>query len=217
MDYYELVRGPLAFAAFSIFILGTIFRLLLFYWKSTNPKMLYPEKSLPNGIKSVILGLLPFATRFMRERPFFTAVTVLFHISAILVPLFFFSHIVLWVESYGINWSSIPDGMADVMTLFVLFACVFFFIRRLQVPEVRQVSQKSDYFLILTIFIAFLTGFLAFHQIGPYRPMLITHILVSEILLVLIPFSRMFHMITYPFSRYYMGEDFGNVLKSEDW
>lgn len=217
MDYYELVRGPLAFLTFAVFILGLCFRLFQFYWQGTNPKMLYPGKSLSSGFTAIFLGVVPFATRFMRERPLFTVITVLFHTCVIVIPLFFLSHTVLWVESYGLLWSNIPDGMADVMTLFVLFACLFFFIRRVRVPEVRQVSQLSDFLLILAIFVSFLTGFMAFHQMGPYRPMLITHILSSEMLIVMIPFSRLFHMIIYPFSRYYMGEDFGNFLKSKDW
>ncbi len=119
------------------------------------------------------------------------------------------------------NWDTdgdnIPDGMADVMTLFVLFACIFFLIRRITVPEVRQVSQLSDFLVIGAIFVSFLTGFLAFHQVGPYRPMLIAHILTGEILIVMIPLSRLFHMVVYPFSRYYLGEDFGKPLKANDW
>jgi nitrate reductase gamma subunit len=107
--------------------------------------------------------------------------------------------------------------MADIMVFFVLFACIFFFIRRLLVSEVKMVSQISDYLILIVIFAVFLSGFLAFHQIGPYRPILILHILSSELLIVMIPFSKLLHMIVYPFSRYYMGADFGNVLKPSDW
>ena len=148
---------------------------------------------------------------------FFCHLTVLFHICVLVIPLFLLSHIILWFESYGLLWANIPDGMADVMTLFVLFACIFFLIRRITVPEVRQVSQLSDFLVIGVIFISFLTGFLAFHQVGPYRPMLIAHIISGEILIVMIPFSRLFHMFVYPFSRYYLGEDFGKPLKANDW
>ncbi len=217
MDFYELVRGPLAMISFAILILGTCFRLVSIYLKGTNPKMLYPKENLTNGFTSIFKGIIPFATRFMRERPIFTIITFLFHISVLLVPLFFVAHIVLWFESYGILWKGISNGLADAMTLFVLFACVFFFVRRLQVPEVKMVSQRSDYILLILIFICFLTGFLAFHQMGPYRPVLILHIFSGDILIAMIPFSRLWHMIAYPFSRYYMGADFGTPLKSNDW
>lgn len=217
LDFYELVRGPLAMISFAVLILGIGFRLISFYTKGTNPKMLFPKENLTNGCRSVVTGLIPFGTRFMRERPLFTIITVFFHLSVLLVPLFFMAHAVLWFESYGLFWQNISNGLSDIMTIFVLFGCIFFFIRRLMVPEVKMVSQASDFLILILIFISFLTGFLAFHQWGPYRPMLIGHILSSEILIVMIPFSRLWHMIAYPFSRYYMGADFGQPMKTQDW
>jgi len=127
------------------------------------------------------------------------------------------AHSVLIFESYGVLWKNISNSLADFMTLFVLFSCIFFFVRRLVITEVRMVSKRSDFILLIIIFISFLTGFIAFHQMGPYRPFLILHILSSEILIAMIPFTRLWHMIVYPFTRYYMGADFGSVLKTRDW
>ncbi|MCP3875569.1 MAG: respiratory nitrate reductase subunit gamma [Desulfobacteraceae bacterium] len=217
MDFYEFVRGPLAMISFAILILGTCFRLVSFYLKGTNPKMLNPKENLANGFKGIMFGLIPFATRSMRGKPLSTIIIFFFHISVLLVPIFFMAHIVSWFESYGVLWRGISNGLADIMTLFVLFACIFFFVRRLVVPEIKMVSQTSDFILLILIFASFLTGFLAFHQMGPYRPFIILHLLSSEILIAMIPFSRLWHMIIYPFSRYYMGADFGGSLKSNDW
>jgi len=217
LDFYEFVRGPLAIISFAILILGSCYRMIGFYSRGTNPKLLYPKENLTHGFMSTAYGLIPFATRFMRKRPLFTCITFLFHLCALLVPLFFLSHIVLWFESYGFLWRTLSDGMADIMTLFVLFACIFFFARRMIIPEVKMVSQTSDFLILILIFISFLTGFLAFHQLGPYRPVLITHIIAGEALIAMIPFSRLWHMMVYPFSRYYMGADFGAVLKARDW
>ena len=217
MDFYEFVRGPLAWLSFAVLISGSGFKLFSFYIKGTNPKMLYPKENISNGFWSILTGLIPFATRFMRDRPLFTIITVVFHISALIVPVFFMAHIVLWFESYGILWQNISNSLADIMTLFVLFSCIFFFIRRLVIPEIKMVSQTSDFVLLVLIFLSFLTGFLAFHQMGPYRPLLILHILSCEVLIAIIPFTRLMHMIMYPFSRYYMGADFGTVLKARDW
>ncbi len=217
LDFYELARGPLAMISFAILIIGIGFRLSEFYRKGTNPKMLYPKENLNNGFKSIIFGVIPFATSFMRKRPIFTIIAMLFHLCVILVPLFFMAHMVLWFESYGFAWRHISNQAADIMTVFVLGACIFFFIRRLVIPEIKMVSQPMDFILLTLVFASFLTGFMAFHQIGPYRPLLIGHILSSEVLIAMIPFSRLMHMIVYPFSRYYMGTDFGNVLKANDW
>jgi len=217
LDFYEFVRGPLAMISFAVLIFGICFRLVSFYLKGTNPKMLYPKENLSNGIRSIITGIIPFATRFMRARPLFTIITISFHLCALLVPLFFMAHSVLIFESYGVLWKNISNSLADFMTLFVLFSCIFFFVRRLVITEVRMVSKRSDFILLIIIFISFLTGFIAFHQMGPYRPFLILHILSSEILIAMIPFTRLWHMIVYPFTRYYMGADFGSVLKTRDW
>lgn len=217
MDVYELVRGPLATLSFAILFMGIFYRIGRFYFKGTNPKMLYPKENLTNGFKSIIYGVVPFATRFMRERPVFTLVTFIFHISVVIVPVFFMAHIILWFESFGVLYSGISNTLADVMSIFVLAACIFFFIRRITIKELKLVSQPSDFIFLGLIFLSFMTGFLAFHQIGPYRPMLILHILCSDILIAMIPFSRLWHMIAYPFSRYYMGVDFGSPLESKDW
>ncbi len=217
VDFYELVRGPLAMLSFAILVIGICFRLVTFYSKGTNPKMLYPKENLNNGFRSMMIGVIPFATRFMRERPLFTMITFLFHVCVLIIPLFFMAHIVLWFESYGLLWQGISNTLADYMTLFVMFACIFFFIRRLTIKEIKMVSQPSDFILLILIFVSFLTGFLAFHQFGPYRPILIVHILSCDIFIAMIPFSRLWHMIAYPFSRYYMGADFGPSLEARDW
>jgi len=217
MDYYELARGPLTMIAFAVLIVGSCLRLVSFYLRGKNPKMIYPKENLTNGFRSIVTGLVPFATRFMRQRPLFTVVTFVFHACVLLVPLFFTAHIVLWYESFGVLWQNIPNSLADIMTLFVLLACVFFFVRRLVISEVRMVSRPSDFVLLALIFVSFLTGFLAFHQFGPYRSILILHILSSVVLIAMVPFSRLWHMVIYPFSRYYMGADFGANLNSRDW
>jgi nitrate reductase gamma subunit len=217
LDYYELARGPLATLAFFIFFIGVFYRFGTFYFKGTNPKMLYPRENLTNGFKSIFFGIIPFATRFMRQRPVFTVITFVFHLGVLLVPFFFTAHIVLLYESFGIVYQGIANTLADILTLCVLAGSVFFFARRLMIKELRLVTTPSDYILLILIFIAFLTGFFAFHQIGPYRPMLILHILCSDVLIAMIPFSRLWHMIAYPFSRYYMGADFGPPMKAQDW
>jgi nitrate reductase gamma subunit len=217
LDYYELARGPLATLAFFIFFIGVFYRFGTFYFKGTNPKMLYPRENLTNGFKSIFFGIIPFATRFMRQRPVFTVITFVFHLGVLLVPFFFTAHIVLLYESFGIVYQGIGNTLADILTLCVLAGSVFFFVRRLMIKELKLVTTPSDYILLILIFIAFLTGFFAFHQIGPYRPMLILHILCSDVLIAMIPFSRLWHMIAYPFSRYYMGADFGPPMKAQDW
>ena len=107
--------------------------------------------------------------------------------------------------------------LADGMTLWVILACLYFMGRRIWVPQVKQVSRPSDFVLLIIILLTFLSGFVAYHQWGPYRPILILHIISSEILLVTLPFTKLGHMLFFFFSRAYMGVEYGKVLKGRHW
>ena len=61
------------------------------------------------------------------------------------------------------------------MTLVVIFACIFFIIRRLVRPEVRNVSYLSDFLLALLVMAPFVTGYVAHQQWLPYKTMIIIH------------------------------------------
>ena len=113
--------------------------------------------------------------------------------------------------------AGLPDLLADLMSLWVILACVYFLVRRWMVPEVKKVTRPGDFLLLIIIFATFLTGFLAYHQWGPYRPILILHVLSGEILLVAIPFSKLRHMLFFGFSRAYMGAEYGKVLDASEW
>ena len=217
MDIYELVRGPFAWIALAIFILGSLYRvifLLLTGKKESTPNY---SKGAKDAARSVLHGLLPFGSTTMRKQPLFTIVTFLFHLCVIILPIFLLAHIVLWYESWKILWWSLPDMLADAMALWVMLACLYFIGRRLVVPEVKEVSRPGDVVLLIIILLTFLSGFLAYHQIGPYRPILILHVISSEVLLVILPFSKLGHMLFFYFSRAYMGAEYGKTLKARDW
>ena len=70
---------------------------------------------------------------------------------------------------------------------------------------------------IIFLLLTFLSGVLAYHQWGPYRPILILHVISSEILLMTLPFSKLGHMLLFYFSRACMGAEYGKILKACDW
>jgi len=217
MDIYELVRGPFAWVALILFIVGSLYRIAAMLISGKKEPSLYPATSLKDGLRSILHGLLPFGSTYMRRQPLFTVVTIGFHLGVIILPLFLLAHTVLWYESWDILWWSLPDLLADIAAVWVMLACVYFLVRRSTEPEVKQVTRPTDILLPAIVLLTFLTGFLAYHQWGPYRPMLILHILAGEILLVTIPFSKLGHMLFVMFSRAYMGAEFGKVLKAREW
>jgi nitrate reductase gamma subunit len=214
---YELVRGPLVWIAFLGFFGGTLYRLITMALLAKKEKVVYPTYSFRYGLRSVVHWLIPFASRNMRMKPLFTIVTFAFHLCLLLTPLLLLGHNLLWRESWGVSLWSLPETVADAMTLVVVFACLFFMIRRLAAPEVRNVSYLSDFLLALLVMAPFVTGFIAHQQWLPYRPMLIIHIISGALWLLLIPWTRLVHMLWFPFTRAYMGSEFGAVRNSRDW
>ena len=217
MDIYELVRGPLAWVALAIFVLGSLYRIVFLLYTGKNEPVLDASSSAKDAVRSILHGLIPFGSTYMRRQPFFTIISFVFHLCVVILPIFLLAHTVLWYESWEIQWWSLPDLLADLMALWVILACVYFIFRRLHIREVKQVTRPMDFGLLIIILLTFLTGFLAYHQWGPYRSILILHIISSEILLVVLPFSKLGHMLFFGFSRAYMGSEFGKVLEPRDW
>jgi nitrate reductase gamma subunit len=169
------------------------------------------------SLRSILHWIIPFATVNWRRHPVLTIFTFAFHICLIVTPIFLLSHIILWQEAFDISWWSLPDAVADVMTVIVIASCVFFLVRRFTQPEVQFVTSASDYVILAIVAAPFVTGFLAYHQWFAYQTMMILHIVSGEIMLAAIPLTRLNHMIFSPLTRAYMGSEFGKVRHARDW
>jgi len=214
---YDFVSGPLVWIAFIGFFSGVIYRIVTMARLARKDKVVFATFDAKYGLRSLLHWIVPFAGRNTRMHPFYTIVSYAFHVCVLVTPLFLMGHAVLWQESWGIRWWSMPQGVADVMTLVVISACLFFIVRRLIRPEVRNVSYPSDFLLALVVMAPFVTGFMAHQQWLPYRPMLIAHMISGALWLLLIPWTRLVHMIWFAFTRAYMGSEFGAVRHSRDW
>ena len=217
-DFYLFLTGPLAWATFIVFIAGCLYRLFsMLYLVNQKEKFVFNYMSWKYSFRSIFHWIVPFAATNWRMHPVLTLVTFVFHICLIATPVFLLSHIVLWDEAWNISWWSLPDGVADIMALLVVGACIFFLIRRIKLPEVQFVTSASDYVILAIVAAPFITGFIAYHQWIDYPLFLNLHILTGEIMLVAVPFTRLSHMIFSPFTRAYMGSEFGGVRHAKDW
>jgi nitrate reductase gamma subunit len=180
-------------------------------------KFIFTYMSWKYGMRSILHWIIPFGTEGWKSNPTLTIVTFVFHICLIIIPVFLLSHIILWDESWNISWWSLPDSVADIMTLVVVVSCIFFLFRRFLSPEVRYVTSASDYVILTIVAAPFITGFLAYHQWVEYQIFAILHILSGEIMLMAIPCTRLSHMLFSPFTRAYMGSEFGGIRHAKDW
>ncbi|MGD9731439.1 MAG: TmcC family electron transfer complex membrane anchor subunit [Desulfamplus sp.] len=217
-SYYSFVTGPLAWAAFIIFIGGSIWRFNSL-WQLAKKKdgvvFEYMEKKF--ALRSIFHWIVPFGSRSMQLNPAMTVATFLFHICLFITPIFVFGHVMLWKENFNISWFTLPDMAADLMTVIVILSCLFFLWRRFKLPHVKYLTTPSDFVILFIVAAPFITGFWAYHQFLGFEVMTIIHIISGEIMLVAIPFTKLFHMFLFPFTRGYIGSEFGGVRMAKDW
>lgn len=214
---YQFVSGPLVWIAFIVFVGGMVYQFVTMLRSAQKDKVIYPYMSLKYSLRSLFHWIIPFASRNMRARYEVTIVTFVFHICLVLIPIFLLAHVAMFAFAWGAKWVVISEGAANYMTLAVILACVFFFLRRLMLPEVKFVTDVSDYVLLAIAFAPFATGFAANRQWFDYETTIIIHMICGSLMLMVIPFTRLSHMLFFPFTRAYMGSEFGAVRNSRDW
>jgi len=207
---YELATGPLAWIAFTIFIGGMIVRAVhLVVVARRMDRVVFDHLSLKWSLLSIGRWLLPFGSRSMRGNPVFTASAFVFHVCLLVTPLFLLAHNVLLSERWGLSWWTLPEHVTDAMTALLFVSALVLILRRVFSPEVRIVTTAWDYVLLLLVLLPFVTGFLAYHQWLKYEAVLSAHIVFSEILLVVIPFTKLSHALLFFLTRAHMGSEFG--------
>jgi nitrate reductase gamma subunit len=134
----------------------------------------------------------------------FTASSFLMHIGIILVPLFLLDHIVLWEKFLGVNLPALSPGLADILTLLTITCgLVLLFLRTFRARH-RVVSRPMDYVLLLLVILPFVSGYLSSHPAAnpfPWKVTMLTHLLSAELLFVLVPFTKLAHVVLFFFDR----------------
>ncbi len=215
---YSFISGPMLWVAFLIFACGSVFKLgNMFILINNKERFIYSYMSLKYSLRSIFHWSVPFMTTSWRLNPVFTIITFAFHIALILSPLFLMSHVMLFSEAFGIMWITLPDCIADILTLTVIAGTTYFFIRRIVCREVRFVTSLSDFILLFIVVAPFVTGFIAYHQFFSYQLMMTLHAFSGVVLIAAIPFTRLSHMLLAPFTRAYTGSEFGAIRHAKDW
>jgi nitrate reductase gamma subunit len=208
----------MVWAAFGLFLGGCLFRVgQLVSLVRRKERFILSFLSIRYSLRSILHWMTPFATVNMRNHPVMTIMAFAFHICLLLAPVFLLAHIVLLEEAWDIQWWTLPDAVADGMTLIVVAACIFFLVRRITQPEVRYVTSASDYGILALVAAPFVSGFYCSLELPGYQTMVIVHILSGEVMLAAIPFTRLVHMIFAAFTRGYTGSEFGAVRHARDW
>ena len=215
MDFYSFVEGPLLWIAFLTFIIGSLVRVALFFSLSVKrDKVVYQHFSWKYVLATFGRWLLPL-NKDVAKNPVFMISVYLFHLCLIVVPIWLGGHVTLWEESrFEWSWRTIPDGLADWMTLIFLAIALFFLLRRIFSADIRLLSTFSDYLVLVVTALPFATGYFLMHGtldgvgfLGDHMQLI--HMLSGELMLILIPFTKLSHFVLFFFSRGATAVEFG--------
>jgi nitrate reductase gamma subunit len=199
-----------------VFVGGLVYQFVTMLRLAKKDKI-YPYMSVKYGLRSLLHWVVPFASKNMRMRYETTIITFAFHLCLVLIPIFLTAHVMMFSFAWGAKWGTLTERTADWLTVLVILAAVFFLVRRWMLPEVRFVTFASDYLLLAIAAAPFITGFMAYRQWFDYETMVVIHMISGAVMLMAIPFTRLSHMLFFPFTRAYMGSEFGAVRHARDW
>jgi hypothetical protein len=195
------LRGPLFWAALTFMVLGLARHVALTLGETVRVARRAGDKNFPyrRALSATARWLLPI--RHAGARPLFAATSVLFHVAAILVPLFLAGHLALWREAIGLSWPALPNGVATGLTITAVVTAVALVVQRLAARDARALSRFGDYLLPLVVALPFATGFLVMHPAwNPFTRdlALLLHAATADLLLLLIPITKLRHMALLP-------------------
>lgn len=127
-----------------------------------------------------------------------------FHVGVILVPLFLADHVYLWGQALGISLPRLSPFLADILTLVTVGAGIGLCAYRLLTRRTRSMSRPADYLILGLVLLPFVSGYMAMHpRVNPlpWHSMMLIHVLSADLLFVVVPFSKLAHIVLFPFNR----------------
>lgn len=206
LQFLTWVRGPGLDIALGIFVLGVLWRLIEIYTLGRKPDLAEARHIAgASGWHTVFRRSLP-PPGMLKRSPVSYIGGYVFHVGLAIIVFFFAPHILLITNLTGLSWPGLPSQFVDLVTVVTMAAMIVVLVDRINKPAKRFLSTFEDWFTWAVTFLPVLTGWMAVqHLLLPYTLMLAIHILTVEILLVVLPFTKLFHAFTLVGSRWYNG------------
>lgn len=199
--------------ALTIFFVGLVVRAVLYVrgldWRLDRVAYAaHPERGIPGAAASILAWLVPGGSRGWRAQPFMAAAFFCFHVGAVPVPLFLLGHTVVLENLTGIRLPSLPMGLADALTALSILGLILLAGRRLASAELRLLTTKEDWFILVLTALPLLTGALARLGGSASETWMLCHLISGEVFLIVAPFTKLAHIVLYFLSRAQIGMDF---------
>jgi nitrate reductase gamma subunit len=206
LQFLTWVRGTGLDIAVGIFLLGTLWRLLEIYTLGRKKDFAAPRHAAgASGLHTVFRRSMP-PPGMLKRSPVSYIGGYIFHIGLAVIVFLGAPHILLITNLTGLSWPGLPAQFIGLASVVTMAAMVLMLVDRINKPVKRFLSTFEDWFTWAVTFLPVLTGWMAVqHLLLPYTLMLALHILSVEILLVVLPFTKLFHAFTLFGSRWYNG------------
>ena len=210
LDLLTFARGSALNCALAIFVLGTVLRLFEIFGLGRKADLAKPRTDSPgNGWRTMFTRSLP-AEGMLRRDPVTYISGYVFHFGLFVAIFFLASHIEFFRSMTGLVWPSLPTALVDALVVAAIVALCIVLAHRLGNPVKRMLSGFGDYLAWAVTLLPLLTGYMAYHHLFvEYTLMLALHIFSVELLLVVLPFTKLFHTFSLFISRWYNGDFFG--------
>ena len=200
-------RGPGLVLAMSLCVFGVILRFIEILALGRKADLAPPrQSSAGSGWRTIATRSLP-PPGMLRRAPLTYLGGYVFHIGMAIAVFFFVPHIELFRGLFGLRWPGLPNSLVDIAALAAIVALLALLIGRMVDPVKRLLTGAGDWLAWALTFAPLVTGYAAFHHLFEnYTLTLALHILSVELLLVLLPFTKLFHAFSLFLARWYNGD-----------
>ena len=201
-SWISLARGPLLRLALLVMVLGLLRQVVIQIWEIGWAFHRAGDQVV--GWRVVIWRnlewLLPWRYLQRKERRLYNFTSFIFHVGVIAIPVFLAGHVAIWREAFGISWWSLPQDLADWLAVLTVVAAFGLLVGRMLNEASRRISKFQDWCLPLLCAVPFISGMWVAHPLwNPFNAQVVylSHLLSAELLLILVPFSKLVHIVLF--------------------
>jgi nitrate reductase gamma subunit len=213
VDLLDFARGPALVVSLTVFVIGTLWRLIGILRLRRLADRSLPRTGTPSPPRAVanavVRGMWPRA-EFGQAAAVTTFNGYVFHIGLALIFFGYAPHIDFIRRLVGFGWPALPDVVMYLASGFTMLSLMFALWWRISQAERRLISGADDYISWTLAILPIVTGMAVMsvpseaitardHVI--YRAPLAIHLLSLELLLLWFPFGKLMHAVLFVFSR----------------
>ena len=203
MDMLDWARGPLLYAALTVFVVGVAWRFFALWRLPTMPAAGPARKPFgsSDALRAAFVRMGP-RKGLGASATLVTFNPYVFHIGLALIFFGYAPHIAFIHRLTGLSWPALPDVVMYLSAAATIVSLLIALMFRLTDPVLKKISRADDMVTWLVTMLPLVTGMAVIgepsasilaHKIVLYRDPLAIHLFSLELLLVWFPFGKLMH------------------------